>query len=272
MNLRFLSILAIIASAINLPLQASWERLNGVQLLPSQSNDADSFLAQYRDEKLVIRIYYVDAPETNLSFHDRVRQQAKHHGRSVNEVLEIGRYGTRVVAEALSNPFSIITRRENALGRSSIPRIYAFVITSDGYDLGQVLLSEGLARAYGVVSAPPGRAENEIIEEYHHLENFARQKGYGIYSPSPLQSIRRPDIPGGGAVSAGLAAEISPDTQPRINLNAATKKELQLLPGIGDVLSSRIIDARPLRGMSDLHRIRGMRKDTLSRIKPLIEF
>ncbi|MBX3322633.1 MAG: ComEA family DNA-binding protein [Phycisphaeraceae bacterium] len=61
----------------------------------------------------------------------------------------------------------------------------------------------------------------------------------------------------------------------RINVNTATQRELELLPGIGPALSQRIIEERMrgrFRTLSDLDRVRGIGPRTLERLEDLIVF
>lgn len=57
-----------------------------------------------------------------------------------------------------------------------------------------------------------------------------------------------------------------------VNINTATKQQLDTLPGIGEVLSQRIIDYRnangPFRSVDDLLKIKGIGEKTLAKLKP----
>lgn len=76
---------------------------------------------------------------------------------------------------------------------------------------------------------------------------------------------------------------LSPDDFPRteetyikrVNLNAATAEELELLPGIGPKTAERIIELREARGkftrIEELLEIKGMSEKKLEAIKPFIE-
>src|SRR5439155_372289 len=44
----------------------------------------------------------------------------------------------------------------------------------------------------------------------------------------------------------------------RIDINAATEKELKMIPGVGQVMASRIIAARPFRSADDLKKVSGI--------------
>jgi competence ComEA-like helix-hairpin-helix protein len=70
-----------------------------------------------------------------------------------------------------------------------------------------------------------------------------------------------------------LEAQKQPPTKP-IDLNAATIKELQELPGVGPVTAQRIIDARQKSGrfrrIEDLLAIRGISTKRLEALRPYV--
>jgi competence ComEA-like helix-hairpin-helix protein len=59
--------------------------------------------------------------------------------------------------------------------------------------------------------------------------------------------------------------------QPKlVNVNTATRPELEKLPGIGRVLAERIIAGRPYKAVDDLKKVEGMGEKTFATIKPLV--
>jgi competence ComEA-like helix-hairpin-helix protein len=186
-----LAIIALLLLSISF-CAAEWETWKGCRLIPNEYNDGDSFHVGFDGGHYIIRLYFVDTPETDKSFPDRVAEQARHHGKTLDEVILVGRYASAVTAQLLSKPFTVVTRRQDAMGRSSIPRFYGFVKTGDGEDLGEVLVANGLARSYGVAAQAPGMPPiANIRARYDDLEQSSRNNRYAIYSPAPLRSINR---------------------------------------------------------------------------------
>ncbi|MBN2429216.1 MAG: helix-hairpin-helix domain-containing protein [Deltaproteobacteria bacterium] len=72
-----------------------------------------------------------------------------------------------------------------------------------------------------------------------------------------------------------MAKEVQ-KAEAKINVNAATAKELIVLPGIGDKTAANIVSYReehgPFQAAEDLLKVRGVGKKTLKKIENLISF
>ncbi len=55
-----------------------------------------------------------------------------------------------------------------------------------------------------------------------------------------------------------------------LDLNRASREELELIPGIGPTMSDRLVRGRPYASVEDIVRISGIGNRTLERLRPLL--
>lgn len=179
-------------------------------------------------------------------------------------------------------PFTAHTAGSRGLGRSTEPRFYAFVATADGEDLAEILVREGLARAYGVGRTNPAGVPQE--EQRAHLADLelaaglARRGIWAASDPDKLAASRAEERRDASDLAAVSAAARGPVTKPAgeattpalVNLNSASLAELDTLPGIGPALAKRIIAARPFADVDALGSVSGIGPAALARLRPLV--
>jgi competence protein ComEA len=260
-----------------------WITLENCQLVPNRSNDGDSFHIRANDTEYVVRLYFVDAPETGgIGSPERLIEQAGYFGVSVPQVIEIGQNAKLFVQAKLAEPFTVVTRLAAGLGHSNIPRISGFVKTNDG-DLGEQLIANGLARIHGKTTTPPGmsRAADEI-QRLEQLEQAAKQNKLGGWAVNPAKTassaaegkvnpisiVAQPTpqlftpalTPVRAAIATTPAVPVSSVLQAsgKLDVNTATKDQLERIPGIGSTLAERIIAARPFKSADDLKNVKGV--------------
>jgi len=70
------------------------------------------------------------------------------------------------------------------------------------------------------------------------------------------------------AEKAKSAVKLAPGQ--KININSATKEELDALPEIGSVKAQAIIDGRPYQKIEDIMKVKGIKEGTFNKIKDYI--
>jgi endonuclease YncB( thermonuclease family) len=173
----------LVALTQTAPPPQPFQRLDGCVYKPQRWNDGDSFHVVLPDQKeVVVRLYFVDTPEEERVYTDRLAEQAAYFGISADAALEVGKEASDFTKRALAKPFTTYTRWRRALGRSANWRYYAIIVTADGHDLNELLVSNGLARIYGTRTAlPDGRDSRTYLAHLHELENEARAAKRGAW-------------------------------------------------------------------------------------------
>lgn len=264
--------------------EKDWVTLDNCQLVRNKANDGDSFHIRANETEYLVRLYFVDAPETANLGPARLIEQAEYFGVSVPQVIEIGRDAKKFVDAKLSEPFTVVTRMAEGLGRSKIQRVYGLVRTKDG-DLGEQLITNGLARIHGVHPAmPDGSSGEDEIQKLEQLEQDAKQRklgGWAISSSRPSSDNASLSSVITGTANPAIASSSPSEGKKshgkenielrKVDINTATEKELTMVPGIGHVIAARIIAARPFRSADDLKKVSGIGDKKYARIRPYFE-
>lgn len=264
----------ILALLLPISLTANaWESFPDSKLVPTNFSDGDSFQVEIqRDgkrEKQVIRLYFVDCPESTAdgeSDRRRVLEQMRYFGlESPDQVLDYATKASERTTQLLAKPFEVQTVFASALGRSRLSRIYARVITSTGEDLAAILVREGLARTYGIGRATPdGQSAADYEDVLTDLELSAIMARKGIWAdsdPDRLVAARKAMRD----EDRWLKDQFGANTKFPLDVNSATITELETVPGIGPVLAERIVAARPFDSLEELTTVQGISTTTITK-------
>ncbi|KAF0122465.1 MAG: hydrolase [bacterium] len=256
---------------------ADLQMFSNVQLVKNPANDGDSFLVKANGKSFHVRLYFVDCPETSISFKSdaqRVREQTRYFGLiSAERTIHFGNEAKIFVERILAKPFTLYTDFASALGRSPKGRMYGFIITADGNDLASLLVKNGFARTHGVGrKTPAGTSRDEMFEILRDMEISAILKHIGIWSesdPDRIAELRAKQRSEDQELKE-LQSQVkkAPLPQSLLDLNSASKKELQFIKGIGPVLAERIIVGRPYKTVDDLLKVKGISHKKLEKIRP----
>lgn len=158
--------------------------LSDCQYVSHHDNDGDSFRVRSGDKEFVFRLYFVDAPETNLRQAERTREQSEYFGVTLDETLKAGARARDLVRETLQAPFTVWTRWAIAGGRAKEPRYYAMVLAGQT-GLDEILVSMGLAQPKGVrPNLPGGEKATAHLEKLQTIEADARKTKNGLWATS----------------------------------------------------------------------------------------
>ena len=162
--------------------QKEWLTLTGCTYVAHKNNDGDSFHVRCGADEFVLRLYFVDTPETNMTYGNRTQEQAAHFGATLDQTLKAGAKARAFVQSTLHGPFTVITRKAYAQGAAKDPRYYGMVIVG-GKGLDEMLVLSGLARVKGVsVNIPGGEKGRAHAQRLLVLEEHAKQKRRGLWA------------------------------------------------------------------------------------------
>ncbi len=256
---------------------ADLQMFSDAKLINNPANDGDSFLVEANGKSFRIRLYFVDCPETLISFKSdvrRVREQTRYFGLSdAKRTIHFGNEAKTFTEQALVKPFTVHTSFADALGRTSQGRVYGFITTTDGNDLASLLVKNGFARNYGMGrKTPDGVSRDEMVKILWDFEISAMLKRVGVWlesEPDKIAELRAKQRSEEQELDE-LKEQVKEHSSPQslIGLNTATKKELMSIKGIGYVLAERIIADRPYKTVDDLLKVRGIGSKTLEKFRP----
>ena len=102
--------------------------------------------------------------------------------------MKAGEKAKQRTKELLQKPFVIWTRWATAGGRGRESRYYV-IVEIDGKSLGEILVSEGLARTKGMApNLPSGEHAKAYMERLDDLESAAREKHLGAWTTSKTET------------------------------------------------------------------------------------
>jgi endonuclease YncB( thermonuclease family) len=165
--------------------EKKWQTLDNCRYVERDGNDGDSFGVQCASRKFIVRLYFVDAPETRTGLNaERAREQMKYFGVAFEDILGAGHRANELARNVLGGPFLVFTKRASAPGSSREPRFYCLVKVG-GRWLHETLVAEGLARVRGTTTAlPDGTPSKAHLGSLRALENQARAERRGVWARS----------------------------------------------------------------------------------------
>lgn len=136
---------------------------------------------------------------------------------------------------------------------------------------------EGAVRHPGVYEVPEGTRLFELLERAGGARDDADLRGLNLVAPLyDGQKITIPASSPSGEVQTGSFSSPPPLGTSLVNVNTASQKELESLPGIGEVIAQRIIEYRETHGpfttVEDLLKVKGIGPKKLEKLRDRVTF
>ncbi len=145
------------------------------------------------------------------------------------------------------------------------------MIRSLGLKLAMLAITMGVIFWIRWQPVEPQSLVSESVDNQLLNQNSSLAQGQSQKTPASQFSGRPIPVTPGASNPAGVAGNAGPRL---VDLNSATRDELESLPGIGAVLAQRVIAYRQSVGrflaVEDLRAVKGIGSKTFDRIKPLV--
>lgn len=242
-----------------------WRDYPDCVLRDSGGNDGDSFhvtcttLKSSTARHKLIRLYFVDTPESEGSLPERLEVQREYWDLPDHAtVVKCGKIAHDFTENFLKKGFTVHSRLSDALGRSNIDRDYGMVEVN-GQDLGYTLVRNGLARVFGKGTdltelEAYKKDENDWWRKLRQAEAEAKREKLGCwaFSAGGTPGRTRLGLPSSAAPATPISApppRMAPPPAAPVtagSLAAATQSRLGALTAPRQIPPQDVVLSRPV--------------------------
>jgi competence protein ComEA len=134
----------------------------------------------------------------------------------------------------------------------------------------EALKGVGPATAKKITAGRPYKSVDELSKAGLSTKQIEALKPFvTVGSAVPTQPPAAPvAAPAKAPPAKAQAAKLAPGQ--KININTATKEQLDMLPGIGPVKAQAVIEGRPYKKIEDIKKVKGIKEGEFNKIKDVI--
>src|ERR1043166_4357880 len=105
---QYFTAVILLASSLA-PHAQNWQRVDNCKWLANRWNDGDSFhlLTGDGNREIVARLYFVDTPEAETAYRDRLDEQSAYFGITREQAIQIAHESSEFTRQRLSQPFTV---------------------------------------------------------------------------------------------------------------------------------------------------------------------
>jgi competence protein ComEA len=189
-------------------------------------------------------------------------------------------FGTAVATGAQTAPQQTLPGLSKAKVKAKVAKVVLDLNKATAAELEKQLPRVGPSTAKKIVAGRPYTKVDDLAKAGVPQRVIDEIRPYVRVGDAPMAKLKAGAAAAKGksaaasqaAKSAAGGAKDTSTLKPgrKVNINTASKADLDVLPGIGPIKAQAIIDARPFKTIEDIMKVTGIKEGEFAKIKDLI--